>query len=352
MTVRAVTYLFVAFLSAATALAAISTDVNAAEVIQIPGLKAGEAIVRMPGIEGGSSQAPSAVGVRGADGLVRPITLADGTLAIAGHGAVPAATGLRPADILVDGEVTYGRADIARAWLTDPTERYRHGVLGDAIEAGGLALEGSDGRIARYKLDAGSVFEDRRVRLLDLDGDGRDEAIVVQSYLDAGAALAVFGLDGSNVAFLSEVPAIGRANRWLNPVGAADFDGDGQTEVAFVETPHIGGRLRLFEFRDRKLHEDHAAHGFSNHAIGSREQSQAAVHDWTGDGVPDIAVPDARRSTIRFITFAGGDFREFDAVVHRQPIVTAVRPAVLDTSGTVYPVYGLADGALVAVRPK
>ena len=352
MMVRAAACLFVALLSAGAALTAISTGVNAAEVLRVPGLLADDAIVRIPGIEGGSSQAPSAVGVRGADGLVRPITLADGTLAIANHGTMPTVTDSRPADILVDGEVTYGRANIARAWLTDPTERYRHGVLGDAIEAGGLALEGSDGRIARYKLDAGSVFEDRRVRLIDLDGDGRDEAIVVQSYLDAGAALAVFGLDGSNVAFLSEVPAIGRANRWLNPVGAADFDGDGQTEVALVETPHIGGRLRLYEFRDRRLHEDHAASGFSNHAIGSREQSQAAVHDWTGDGVPDIAVPDARRSTMRFVTFADGEFREFDTVAHRQPIVTAVRTALLDSSGAVYLVYGLADGTLVAVRPK
>ncbi|MBT6405950.1 MAG: VCBS repeat-containing protein [Rhodospirillaceae bacterium] len=310
-----------------------------------------EIVRTVGGIEGGISQGPSRVGLRDRDGGVRLLELNRGKLAVSV--SVPTSIPLAPRsdNILPHGEITYGTGGIARAWLTDPTERYAHGVLGDAIEAGGLALQRDDGRIARYKLDAGSVFEDRRVRLTDLDGDGRDEAIVVQSYLDAGAALAVFGLDESGVVFLSEVPAIGRANRWLNPVGAADFDGDGRTEVAFVETPHIGGTLRLYEFRDRKLHKDHAARGFSNHGIGSREQSQAAVHDWTGDGVADIAVPDARRSGIRFVTFAGGEFREFDAVAHRQKIVTAVRPAKLDRSGVVYAVYGLADGTIVAARP-
>jgi len=326
-----------------------SDEISAAEFMQTPGLGSGDTIVRLPGIESGISQAPSAIGVRSPDGRTRLIMLTGGKLAVSETALLSKAAAPGPADMMVDSEVTYGRMDIARAWLTDPTERYRHGILGDAIEAGGLALEAPDGRIARYKLDAGSVFEDRRVRLIDLDGDGRDEAIVVQSYLDAGAALAVFGLDRSNVAFLSEVPAIGRANRWLNPVGVADFDGDGRSELAFVETPHIGGTLRLYEFRDRKLHEDHAARGFSNHAIGSREQSQAAVYDWTGDGVPDIAVPDARRSAIRFVSFAGGRFREFDRVKHNQKIITAVRPALLDNSGTVYAVYGLADGTIVAV---
>tara|TARA_R110002110_G_scaffold85816_4_gene223711 strand:- start:44794 stop:45843 length:1050 start_codon:yes stop_codon:yes gene_type:complete len=328
-----------------------SGDLRAAEILTMPGLQDGDSIIRLPGVEGGIGQAPSLVGVRGVDGRIRAIALQDGKLEFSEVSVPSQAPDRRPDDILDDGEVTFGQSDIARAWLTDPTTRYAHGILGDAIEAGGLAIERPDGRIARYKLDAGSVFEDRRVRLMDLDGDGRDEAIVVQSYLDAGAALAVFGLDDSKLVFLSEVPAIGRANRWLNPVGAADFDGDGRTEVAFVETPHIGGTLRLYEFRDRKLFEDHAAGGFSNHAIGSREQSLAAVHDWTGDGIPDIALPDARRAAIRFVSFAEGKFREFDGVAHNQKIVTAVRPAILDGSGKVYAVYGLADGTIVALRP-
>ena len=39
------------------------------------------------------------------------------------------------ADMLPDGIVTMGDRDIAAAWLTGPTHRYDHGVLGDAVEA-------------------------------------------------------------------------------------------------------------------------------------------------------------------------------------------------------------------------
>lgn len=328
-----------------------SAAAPAADIFRAPAPFGSVELVRVPGIEGGITQGPSRVGLRNADGRVRVLALeADGLVFADGEPAPPGSVP-RPGDILADGEVTRGTNDIVRAWLTDPTDRYRHGILGDAIEAGGLALERTDGRIARYKLDAGSVFEDRRVRLIDLDGDGRDEAIVVQSYLDEGAALAVFGLSAQTAEFLSEVPAIGRSNRWLNPLGAADFDGDGVTEIAYVETPHIGGTLRLFEFRDRKLRRDHSAGGFSNHGIGSRVQDLGAVYDWTGDGVPDIAVPDARRRTLRFVTFAQGKFTEFETIANGRPIVTAIRPAILDDSGDVYAVYGLEDGTMVAVRP-
>ncbi len=311
------------------------------------------AIVHLEGIEGGISQPPGQVGVLGADGRVRPLTRVEGHLVMAARSeSIAPAPVARPGDILDDGEVTTGSADIVRAWLTDPTDRYAHGILGDAVEAGGLALQAHDGTIKRYRLGPGSVFEDRRVRLFDLDGDGRDEAIVVQSYLDEGAALTVFALGAGGVRYVSEVPAIGRANRWLNPLGAADFDGDGVLELAYIETPHIGGTLRLYEFRDGKLRPDGAAGGFSNHAIGSREQEQGAVHDWSGDGVPDIAVPDARRRTVWFVTFADGSFHELDAISHSQPVVTAIRTAILDDSSTVYAVYGLADGTILAVRPE
>lgn len=257
-----------------------------------------------------------------ADGAILPVHIADtagnlwdirisdGALNFVAIPKVVVRPTPRPENILPDGEVTYGRNDIASAWLINPTDRYDHGILGDAIEAAGLVLKRRDGTLFRYLLDPGSVFEDRRVRLIDLDNDGADEAIVVQSYLDEGAALSVFALGADGVDYISEVPAIGRPNRWLNPVGAADFDGDGFTEVAFVETPHIGGTLKLYEFRDGKLRFDAAASGFSNHAIGSRELDQNAIYDWNRDGVLDIALPDARRRSLRVVTFAGGEFRQ------------------------------------------
>lgn len=254
----------------------------------------------------------------------------------------PVAAAERP-DMLPDGVVAAGQHDVAFAWLTGPTERYRHGVLGDAIEASGLAVEMADGRRLAFELDAGSVFEDRYPRLYDLDGDGHDEILVVRSYLDRGAALAMLGVEDSRLTLKAETPAIGTANRWLNPVGAADFDGDGATEIALVRTPHIGGTLVLYRWRDGRLTEAHRAEGFSNHAIGTRELGLSAVIEANGDGVPDLAVPGADRRTLRIVTFADGRFRELASVTHTAPIASAIVPC--DDDGGRRLTYTLADGS-------
>ncbi len=42
-----------------------------------------------------------------------------------------------PETIIPQGRVAAGDGVVARAWLTGPTDRYRHGVLGDGIPAYG-----------------------------------------------------------------------------------------------------------------------------------------------------------------------------------------------------------------------
>lgn len=245
--------------------------------------------------------------------------------------------------LLADGIVVHGRQNIAAAWLTGATDRYRHGALGDAIEASGMAAELADGRRLSLELDAGSVFEDRYPRLADLDGDGTDEILVVHSYLDRGAALAVLGIVDGGLAILAETPAIGTANRWLNPIGAADFDGDGMTEIAVVRTPHIGGMLMLYRWQDGRLTEAYRQPGFSNHALGTRELGLAAIFDADGDGIADLAVPGADRRSLRVVSFAGGMFRELARTAHATPIVSAIVAAPLASGAGL--TYSLADGS-------
>ena len=85
---------------------------------------------------------------------------------------------------------------IAAARYDDPTTRYAHGVLGDAIEHGTLVLETDAGRTVRVILPESRVFEDIEPRLADLDGDGNPEVIVAESDAARGARLAVYGTDG------------------------------------------------------------------------------------------------------------------------------------------------------------
>ena len=70
-----------------------------------------------------------------------------------------------PAGALPDARVAVGVDKVARAWLADPTSRYRHGVLGDAIEAGSLIIEHRDGRRGILRLGTDAVFEDIEPRI-------------------------------------------------------------------------------------------------------------------------------------------------------------------------------------------
>ncbi len=255
---------------------------------------------------------------------------------------------LRREDMLPDGEVSTGVKGIAEAWLIGPTERYAHGIMGDAIEASGIRVVTAEGVILDLVLGPDSVFEDRLARLADVDGDGRDEVIVVRSYLDAGAALAVYEVRDGALRRKAEAPAIGRPSRWLNPIGVADFDGDGAPEVAAVITPHIGGILKIYAVEgDALVEEASTKRGFSNHFIGSRELGLSAMADANGDGVTDIFVPSADRGALRIVTFAGGEFAEIASVA----LPARVNTALVRAPGAASPtfVFGLSDGGLAVV---
>jgi hypothetical protein len=252
-----------------------------------------------------------------------------------------------PGDVLPDGEFVVGLHDVAAAWLVGPTERYDHGVLGDAVEAGGLHVRLRDGRELDYRLPPDSVFEALRPWIADLDGDGRDEIIVVRSYLDAGAALAVFAVEDGRIVPRAQTDPIGRPYRWLNPAGVGDFDGDGGLEIAYVETPHIGGILHILSLEGGRLRREGRLRGFSNHAMGSRALGLSAVLDLDGDGAEELLLPAADRRKLRLISFAGGRFRELGTVTHGAAIVTDFQVRDRDGNGRADVAYGLADGTLV-----
>lgn len=142
-------------------------------------------------------------------------------------------------------------------------DRYPHGALGDDLEWGALVLT-LDGQQRRFNLPDELVFEDTAPRLADLDGDGAPEVIVVESHARQGARLAVWGTEGR----IATTPFIGARFRWLAPLGAADLDGDGRVEIAYVETPHLGRVLRLVRLEGARLAPIAAAPGHTNHRFG------------------------------------------------------------------------------------
>lgn len=194
-------------------------------------------------------------------------------------------------------------ADVVSARYEEPTTRYAHGILGDAIEHGALVMETADGRAFRVRLPVARVFEDTEPRLFDVDGDGEREVITVESDQLLGARLSIYEPDG----LLASNDFIGQRNRWLAPagVGAADVDGDGKVELVYVDRPHLARTLRIYEFREGSLKLEASFQGVTNHRIGERDIAGGIR---TCDGVPEIIVADGTWRTVLAIRWDGKAF--------------------------------------------
>ncbi|WP_206455444.1 FG-GAP repeat domain-containing protein [Aurantimonas marina] len=207
---------------------------------------------------------------------------------------------LLAAERLTDGDIaTSASGDIAVAWFARPTTRYAHGILGDAIEAGSLVAKTHDGRTIEAVLPETQVFEDLTPRLVDLDGDGRNEVVVIRSDVTKGAALAVYGLVDGQLVERAAIPPIGRPSRWLNVAATADLDGDDRPEIAIVTTPHIGGTLQIYAWQEGKLRLRASRSGYSNHVIGSRDLDLAEVVSLKG--APALILPNAERTALEVV---------------------------------------------------
>lgn len=229
----------------------------------------------------------------------------------AGPPSIDISAASRP-DQLPQSRVARGDRNIVAAWYAGPTDRYRHGVLGDRLEASRLVVETADGEYLQIDLPPSRVFEDLEPRLYDLDGDDRDELIVVESDVDAGASLAVYGIVADRLVRVAQTPFLGQPNRWLNPLGVGDFDGDGRPDIALVATPHIGGRLRLYRYKDATLSLFAEYPGISTHRLGSTELGLGRVVA----AVPRdrLLVPNQARRVIMLMEWSPDGWREMTRV--------------------------------------
>lgn len=197
---------------------------------------------------------------------------------------------------------------VLSAEYADPTDRYAHGVLGDAIEWGSLRITTDSGPRV-FALPPARVFEDIAPRLVDLDADGSPEVIVVETLATAGAQLAIYDASGK----IAATPHIGQTNRWLAPIGAADLDGDGMIEIAYIDRPHLAKTLRVWRYADGALVPVADLAGLTNHRIGEADIG-GGIRD-CGQGV-EIVTANADWSRVMATTLQNGALRSRDIGAH------------------------------------
>lgn len=211
-----------------------------------------------------------------------------------------------------------GAETIAGAQYANPVERYGHFALGRPHEYARLTATTDAGRSLAFQLPEDEVFEDLEPRLVRLATGEPMEILAIVSQRESGSRLVLIRLSGGRLEMSAESPAIGTLNRWLNPVGVADLDGDGRAEIAAVITPHIGGTLKVYRRTGSKLVEIAALAGFSNHAYGTSELGLSAPV--SVGGRMRLLVPDAARLRLRLIALEGGRLVEVGRCAVAAPV--------------------------------
>ncbi len=246
--------------------------------------------------------------------------------------------------------------------LEDPTREYPHEALGSAVQAGTLVV--SERRpapptsepkpvqtdTARIAAGPDAVFEDREPRLVDLDGDGAPEILVVRSHRERGSALAVVARRAGTWRIVAETPPDGEAFRWLNPVMPAPPGASASLrpgEIALVRRPHLDGVLQLWRLAGDRLSLVAEKAGYSNHAYGETGQDLAAIHAGPG-GATRLAIPSLDRRALAILE-ASAPFAEIARIALPARAKTGV--AVLGRDRNQHILVGLEDGRVVDIRP-
>jgi hypothetical protein len=267
---------------------------------------------------------------------------ADGAVVmIGGLPSVPRVVARVDAQAMPDARITLGSLDGTAGFqalvLSDPTDRYPHGALGNKLEASAVTVitvaQNSLVFRGRYVARPPAVIEDL-IPMVTPIGEGRRPAVVVvKSAPRLGSAIVALGWRDAGLERLAEGPAFGQSNRWVHVIGAADLSGDSIPELIAVNTPDFAGVLVAYERHDTVLVPMAKALGYSSHAPGSRNQDQAVIADMTGNGRLEVILPRQGRDVLAALEMSNGRWEERWALQLSGPVQSNLLVHDLDGDG-------------------
>lgn len=205
-----------------------------------------------------------------------------------------------PVDALHDSRILVDE-DGRLLFLSQPTDRYDHGVLGDSIEATGITLVSTQPEpkiLQQINIPKADVIEGISPLWADMNADGEREIIVTLSNARDGARLIAFREDGS---VLAEGEPIGTGYRWRHQLVVAPFGDSDEKLLAVVRTPHIGGVIEYYRLNGNTLEIVESISGFSTHSIGSRNLFTAQAGDLDKDGKVELLIPDQSHTRLGIV---------------------------------------------------
>jgi hypothetical protein len=176
------------------------------------------------------------------------------------------------------------------AALTQPTDRYEHAVLGDALEADSITVLRPSPEEARvlssFPAASGGVFEG--VAPMWFERNGETLLAVTESVAGLGARVSVYRPDGE---LAGAGPFIGEGLRWRHLTSAAPFGPGGETELSATLTPHMDSAAQFYEVGEAGLEITAGVPGYTSHKIYSRNLDAALAGDLDADGETELLLP-------------------------------------------------------------
>ncbi|MDZ7708646.1 MAG: hypothetical protein U5J97_12290 [Trueperaceae bacterium] len=208
------------------------------------------------------------------DPTAQRVMLLDASLGRAALAPLDALPDAEPIGVVDDGPVGGSAGGPFVAILVHPSLDYRHGVLGDEVEAEGVAVLDAATLevVARWSVPGRRVIEQRR--LASFPAAGRWGMVATVSGGGDGGALVVLarGDDPAELAVVASGPGIGTEHRWRHVLGASG------RRLYTLATPHIGGPLERWTLpasivgsAPTRLRREAFPLGVTSHRIGQRE---------------------------------------------------------------------------------